>query len=342
MRGLRWLLILSLFSAALAAACSRSRGSAPSPSIAPGPTIPAAYDDASHPDAVAPPRRQSDGGARVFDPGDPAFIADPESFALKLPPRPGDWLERVAETGITFDEYVGAGPLRRTARRDRIVLQPLGPFREGERALLEKLREYTAVFFDCPVVIAPDLPLPEKGRRSHEEGGRRWTQHHTKGILHELLAPRLPDDAVAYLGITMADLYPEPSWNFVFGEATFDERVGVYSLVRFFPGFAGEKDRPAARTLGLLRSFKLLSHETGHMFGLHHCAQFECLMNGSNSLEETDRSSATLCPVCLKKLAWNLDFDTRSRYTRLLAIYQREGMTELARWTEARLQKIGP
>jgi archaemetzincin len=91
-----------------------------------------------------------------------------------------------------------------------------------------------------------------------------------------------------------------------------------------------------------MRSFKLLSHETGHMFGLHHCTQFECLMNGSNSVEETDRNSATLCPVCLKKLAWNLHFDIRRRYARLLAIYQREGMAELARWTEARLQKIGP
>ena len=140
----------------------------------------------------------------------------------------------------------------------------------------------------------------------------------------------------------MSDLYPEPGWNFVFGEATLDERVGVYSLVRYFPGFTGEKDTPAARTLGLLRSFKVLSHETGHMFGLHHCARFECLMNGSNSLDETDRSPATLCPVCLKKLAWNLHFDMRRRYASLLAVYEREGLTELARWTEARLQKIGP
>ncbi len=102
------------------------------------------------------------------------------------------------------------------------------------------------------------------------------------------------------------------------------------------------KDTPAARKLGLLRSWKLLSHETGHMFGLHHCRQFECLMNGSNSLDETDRSSATLCPLCLAKLAWNLHFDVRVRYAKLLAITQREGMTDLARWTEDRLRKIGP
>ncbi len=337
---LRWVLILSLLASAALAACRRSPGSAPSPSAAP--SVLAGDDDAGHPEAAAPPRPRLDGGARAFDPDNPAFVADPESFTPKLRPRPGDWLERFHETGNTFEEYVRSSPVTRTAERDRIVLQPLGPFRGSERKLLETLREYTAVFFDCPVIIAPDLPLPQEGRRSRQEGGRHWTQHQTKVILHDLLAPRLPDNAVAYLGITMGDLYPEPSWNFVFGEATFDERVGVYSLVRYFPGFWGEKDTPAARKLGLLRSFKVLSHETGHMFGLRHCTRFECLMNGTNSLDETDRSSATLCPVCLEKLTWNLHLDVRQRYARLLAIYRREGLAEVARWTEARLQKIGP
>jgi archaemetzincin len=251
-------------------------------------------------------------------------------------------LARFPETGTTFEEYTRSSPIGRTAQRSKIVLQPLGAFQQGERRLLETLREFTSVFFDCTVIVAPDLPLPSKGRRVRVEDGRRWTQHLTQVILHEVLAPRLPEDAIAYLGITMEDLYPDKDWNFVFGEATLDERVGVYSLVRYFPAFAGEKDTPDARRLGLLRSFKVLSHEAGHMFSLHHCARFECLMNGSNSLEETDRSPAYECPVCLKKLAWNLRFDLRARYQRLLAIYQREGLTELARWVEARLQKIGP
>ncbi len=338
MRLLGWVLVLSLLCAAFAA-CHGPSGPAPAGS-APSATGVLAREE--RPDAAAPDGLRRDGGARAFDPRDPAFIADPESFPPKSAPRPGDWLERFPETGTTFDEYVRSEPPMRTAARDKIVLQPLGPFRADERKLLETLREYSAAFFDCPVVIAPDLPLPTKGRRTRREDGRTWTQHHTQVLLHEVLAPRLPHDAVAYLGITMSDLYPEASWHFVFGEATLDERVGVYSLVRYLPAFAGEPDTPAARTLGLLRSFKVLSHEAGHMFGLHHCARFECLMNGTNSLEETDRSPATLCPVCLKKLAWNLRFDVRARYARLLSIYQREGLTDVARWTEARLARIGP
>jgi archaemetzincin len=337
---LRWVLAVSLAWAAVLAACRESPGHAAPPDAAP--SILTGDDGGGHPDAAAFAPSRSDGGARAFDPVDPAFVADAKSFTLKLPPRPGDWLDRFHEAGTTFEQYIRSAPVTRTAQRDRIVLQPLGPFRRDERVLLEKLREYTAAFFDCPVVVAPDLPLPQKGRRTRQEGGRRWTQHHTKVILHDVLAPRLPDSAVAYLGVTMADLYPEASWNFVFGEATLDERVGVYSLVRFFPGFTGDTETPAARTLGLLRSFKLLSHETGHMFGLQHCARFECLMNGTNSLEETDRSPAVLCPVCLEKLAWNLRLDVRHRYADLLAIYRREGLAELASWTEARLQTIGP
>jgi archaemetzincin len=285
---------------------------------------------------------RSDARARRFDPRDPAFVADRESFAPKRPPRLGDWLERFPEPGETFEEYVRSQPVTRTAERDTIVLQPLGPFNEEERRLLEALKEYAAIFFDGPVVVAPDVPLPEKGRRARHWDGQHWTQHHTMVILREVLAPRLPVNAVAYLGITMGDLYPEPDWNYVFGQASLDARVGVYSLVRYFPSFTGEEDTPAARTLGLLRSFKVLSHETAHMFGLCHCTAFECLMNGSNSLDETDRSPGELCPVCLRKLAWNLRFDVRRRYARLREVYAREGLTELARWTEARLRKIGP
>ncbi|WP_280115303.1 hypothetical protein [Flavobacterium fluviatile] len=32
------------------------------------------------------------------------------------------------------------------------------------------------------------------------------------------------------------------------------------------------------------------SHEIGHMFGLHHCIVADCVMNGTDSMSETDRS----------------------------------------------------
>jgi archaemetzincin len=49
----------------------------------------------------------------------------------------------------------------------------------------------------------------------------------------DLLKDRLPADAFALLGITMVDFIPQ--WNFVFGQASLRDRVGVYSFARYAP-----------------------------------------------------------------------------------------------------------
>jgi archaemetzincin len=291
--------------------------------------------------SALPAVRPTTRAAAAFRADDPAFGEDPAHFAPKRPAEDGDWLARFPETGTTFEEYQASSLTRKTPGRNRIVLQPLGPFDERQRRLLAELREYAAVFFDTPTDLAPNLPLPQHGRRRRTPRGPSYEQFNTQVILREVLAPRLPKNAVCYLGVTFGDLYPEPSWNYVFGQATLEERVGVYSLARYFPSFWGEPDTPAARKIALLRSFKVLGHETGHMFSLHHCVRYECLMNGSNSLEEMDRSPAFLCRVCLKKLAYNLRFDVRARYRRLRALYARQGLGELVTWLDSRLARIG-
>eukprot|EP01084_Bolivina_argentea_P306217 529108_1 len=39
------------------------------------------------------------------------------------------------------------------------------------------------------------------------------------------------------MGISIIDLYPDESWNFVFGEASINDMVGIFSFARYFPGF---------------------------------------------------------------------------------------------------------
>jgi archaemetzincin len=139
------------------------------------------------------------------------------------------------------------------------------------------------------------------------------------------------------LAVTMADLYPKESWNFVFGEATYKERVGVFSLARNDPAFweaaaaAIVDEAPAmiadVRTLLLRRACTTLAHETGHMFGISHCRYYQCLMGGSNGMEESDRAPASLCPVCLHKLYLAHPFAPRERQSALVKFYQ---MSELA------------
>jgi len=128
------------------------------------------------------------------------------------------------------------------------------------------------------------------------------------GDILSLFKTRLPSDAFCLLSITMEDLYPEPSWNFVFGEAAPRERVGVYSFARYDPAFFRQPRDANYRALLLRRSAKVLAHETAHMFGLRHCIYFHCVMNGSNHLEESDARPMHLCPVCLRKLQFSIGF----------------------------------
>lgn len=272
---------------------------------------------------------------------DRAFQPDPQDFQPKHPARAGDWLARFQEPDISFEQYADSRPVSRTVDRHTIVIQPLGSFTDAERSLLERLRAFTSAFFACPCEIAQAVELPRRGFRKRSDGSRPHTQYQTRLLLQRVLPPLLPKHAICLLGVTMADLYPDEKWNYVFGEATLEERVGVYSLARYFPGFWGQQTTAATVRLAHLRSFKVLSHEAGHMFSVSHCVRYECCMNGSNSLEEMDRQPPFLCPVCLKKLAWNLGFDVRARYRTLRAIYADEGLAEQTRWIDARLERIG-
>jgi len=272
---------------------------------------------------------------------DPAFEEDPAQFQRKRPAAPGDWLARFQEPDISFEQYADSRPVSRTAERHAIVIQPLGSFSDSERGLLDRLRLFTAAFFGCPTEIAQSVELPRRGQRKRTDGARPHTQYQTRVLLNRVLPPLLPKHAICLLGVTMSDLYPGESWNYVFGEATLEDRVGVYSLARYFPGFWGQAATPAALRLAHLRSFKVLSHEAGHMFSVGHCVRYECCMNGSNSLEEMDRQPAFLCPVCLKKLAWNLQLDVRARYRKLRGIYADEGLLAQTAWLDQRLVRIG-
>ena len=268
-------------------------------------------------------------------------LALDDSFQPVPVPSPSDWLAVHREPGQTFDDFRRSQPNRPDTRRRIIYLQPLGDFRAQQSPSLEMLRQYAADFFQMEVKALAPISISASGvtSRTNSMTGRR--QVLTGGVLHWLQG-RLPGDAFCLLGITMEDLYPEPSWNFVFGQASLNERVGVYSFARYDPAFYGEprgKDYPA---LLLRRSMKVLTHETGHMFGLTHCVYFNCVMNGSNHLQESDRRPLHLCPVCLRKLQFSVGFDVVKRYEALAQFDRQAGLEDEAAWVDRRLEKIRP
>ena len=293
---------------ALAAACERR--AAPKPPVAP----------------PRPPRPSFE---------DRAFGFDPRFFARKRPPGPHDWLAHHHEPEQTLSAYERARITRPTPQRRTLVLQPLGPFSPRDRAVLDRMVTFAGIYFASPVRVEAPLPLPAFGARV--QGGGK--QYQTGALLDRLLLPRLPNDALAYLGVTTADLYLG-SWNFAFGEGRFAQRIGVYSLHRYTPESAGEAPSEASDRLLLERGYKVLAHETGHMLSIFHCQRFECLMNGANNLGELDRSPLWFCHICLRKLHFNLGLDLPERYRKLAALLRTEGFPEAA-WAERRLRVLG-
>ncbi|MDQ4078989.1 MAG: archaemetzincin [Chloroflexota bacterium] len=254
-------------------------------------------------------------------------------------PEPNDWLANHPEPGQTFEQFLRSRPNQPDAHRDKLYLQPLGEFEQENNPSLDRLQRFATAFFTMDVDVLPALDLVEQPITTRQNPYTQRPQLLTGDIL-TLLRRRLPDDAFAMLGITMIDLYPEPSWNFVFGQASLRHRVGVYSFARYDPRFLGEVTPADRRTLLLRRSCKVLAHESAHMFGIRHCIFYHCLMNGSNHLTESDARPLHLCPVDLRKLHHSVGFDIVERYRHLHDFSEEVGFEDESQWLSQRLDYL--
>jgi len=253
-------------------------------------------------------------------------------------PKPGDWLDRHDEPGQTFRQYVACDPVRPTRQRRTIYVQPLGDFSKTQRKIITLTAEFMGLYFGLPVKIKEDLPLsivPKKARRAHPSWGDK--QILSTYVLDDVLKPRLPKDAVAYIAFTTSDLWPGQGWNFVFGQASLRARVGVWSIYR-----NGDPDESAAALrLCLLRTMKTATHETGHMFSMKHCTACECNLCGSNHREESDRRPIACCPECVAKLWWVTGADPVARYRKLAAFCKEQGLRPEQKFYEKSIEALG-
>jgi archaemetzincin len=252
-------------------------------------------------------------------------------------PGPGDWLAQHKESGQTFDQYIRSQPVRPLGKRKIIYIQPIGTFTKKQRKIVQITAECLGVYFNAPVKIKEDWPLkmvPDKARRVHPTWGDK--QILSTHVLDKMLRPKLPEDAACYIAFTSSDLWPGKGWNFVFGQASLRQRVGVWSIYR-----NGKADGTEAEyLLCLLRTLKTATHETGHMFSMYHCTAYECDMCGSNNRKESDRRDLWLGPICAAKVCWAARVDPVDRYRKLRDFCKKHGLKKEAAFYEKSIKAL--
>ena len=178
-------------------------------------------------------------------------------------------------------------------------------------------------------------------------GDTKQRQYKTNSFFDYLSQTRHQRDTrreLLCVAVTMADIYPDENWNFVYGQARTIDGVGVYSFARLDPLFPTSPEKlikipltDEHRILMLRRCVKILLHEVGHLFGLKHCIYYICLMNGANHELEMDRQPLYLCPVCLRKLHSTIQFDVRQVYEKFAKLCEKYGLEEESTWYRKRL-----
>ncbi|MFM9904158.1 MAG: archaemetzincin [Pyrinomonadaceae bacterium] len=243
-------------------------------------------------------------------------------FRVMGKPGNSDWLASHNEPGQTFEEYLDAEPTKPTKERQKIYVLPLGTFNAKQQKMIEITAGYLEIFYDLPVVkMAPKIltatyPNVRQNKYTHTR------QIKTGLIINDILPQILPADAAALIAFTADDLYPDESMNYVFGQASLENRVGVWSLSRLDDN---------TDDLGFLRrTLKIAAHETGHMFSMRHCTKYQCLMSGTNHLTETDSRPIDACPECSAKICWLSEPDQSERYKKLAEFCRKNGLNKEA------------
>jgi len=265
--------------------------------------------------------------------GVPKAAAFNELYSEVPKPGRGDWLAEHEERGQPMRSFQrGQFRARPHGSFNTIVIVILG---EGV-PFLKELEKYTRTFFQCNVIIRGPYKLAEIPNLRTRIGSLGQQQMFTKECQDFVLSVVKSDRelsrvAVGVIGITMEDLTPSEEYNFVYGIASLTEGSGLFSLARFSPAFNGQSlPEDQANRIVFQRACKVVSHELGHIFGLLHCVNYCCLMNGANHVGELERQPLLECPVCTKKLTSSFGWDVLRRYQQLAQVYAEFGFEEEA------------
>lgn len=245
-------------------------------------------------------------------------------------PQPGEWLYEQQEFGQSLGEFRDETPIDSSNADATFYILPIDIMHEEEFSLIADVATYLTTIFGYEVTVMPSMTA-----QLFPPHYFRDEQLNSQLLLDEIIRPLLEQDALGLMGITQRDIYPGDGWNFVFGQANTKEKIGITSFARY-----GDYDTDSARQLVLNRLIKTTTHEFLHMLGLQHCIQYACVLNGSNSLEESDKKPSIICPECLAKLDIIFPAFTEKYFPASLQFYQKYQFNEEQEFCERVINEL--
>jgi archaemetzincin len=115
-----------------------------------------------------------------------------------------------------------------------------GPF---SKEFIQELINFCKAFYPTLDVKAlPPIDFDKELKDIKQRQNYFGKQYLAQDIL-AYMEKRVPSDAYCVMGITLKDIYPGDSWNYVYGWAKYKARVGIFSFIRWDTDFAsGEKN----------------------------------------------------------------------------------------------------
>lgn len=147
-------------------------------------------------------------------------------------PAYGDWLFSHNEKGQSFEQFVRARHVVPTKEENIIYLQPIGKFDSMQIKQIELVRQYLQIFFQLETKVLENVSndiIPNHARRIGDVGQEQFLAGY---ILTDVLKEENPNKRIALMAITEKDLYPKPEWNYVFGLASYRDKIAVSSIYR--------------------------------------------------------------------------------------------------------------
>ena len=178
-----------------------------------------------------------------------------------------------------------------------IGIQPFSKFKEKELNVLIDSIEYT---YGCKAVVLPQAKLPKnmmtfiKSPRYRADSILNWLDRNRPDTIDLMLGIIKKDIAITkrdkLTGKVKSPASKYTDWA-IFGLGRVNGRSCVVSTHRLH--------KRANKALFYKRFTRIANHEIGHVLGLHHCPNENCLMNDANETIKTiDNSTGVLCEDC--------------------------------------------